>query len=104
MSAPSLFDWFADRIVLRTSLSRVEARGMLRVVLRECGLPVETLAPAQLRPVVQRMLGPALQRVKVAYTDAVCESLLKDLEESPAPSSAGEDAAAVFGRMGGRKA
>lgn len=102
MSATELFDWLGDRITQRTQLSRTESRGMLRVVLRECGLQAESLTPAQVKVVVASALGPALQRVKVAAPDQVCSALLADLAGATFHTPGVEDAADVFGRLGRR--
>lgn len=96
------FDWLGDCITRHTTLSRTESRGMLRVVLRDCGLQADTVSLSQLAVVVTRALGPALTRVKVAVPEQVCARVLQELQHAHAGAPRGQDAADVFGLMGRR--
>ncbi len=94
------FDWLGDRVSQRSALSRPEARGMLRMVLRDCGLQADTVTVAQLKVVVLRALGAALARVKVDAPEQVCAALAQDLESAPLAAPKAEDPADIFGRLG----
>jgi hypothetical protein len=99
VSASACFDWVCDRVTERTELSRSEARGLLRVVLRDFGFSPERVTRAQLTLVITRSLASAMARVKVPSPKTVCEELARDLANADIGDTP-EDAAAVFARLG----
>lgn len=102
MSPTEVFDWLGDRIGQRASLSRTEARGLLRVALRDVGLQPEGLTVKQAQLLLAHGLEPALTRVKVPKPQEVCLALRTDLEGARFAAAPTEDAADVFGRLGKR--
>jgi hypothetical protein len=102
VSDSRVFEWLSEQLELRTSLSRLEARGTIRLVLKEAGLDAATVTPAQLGVVVTRLLPDALQKRRVNDASGLCDRLLEALRayasEMPAPVQ--ETAYDVFERIG----
>ncbi|MCC6216110.1 MAG: hypothetical protein IT376_14695 [Polyangiaceae bacterium] len=100
MAESPVFEWVSLELEKRTALSRLEARGTLRLVLREIGLAPASVSVKQMQVVAQRVLAPALEKRRVAAAGALCAALsdeLAALSSLDAPSSA--DAYSVFERM-----
>ncbi len=101
--ACELFDLAAERLEHHTSLDRMEARGTLRLVLKESGLDPKRVTPGQLCVVLANVMPRELKTRGVGDPAAVCNAVTGDLTESWAltdmpPSS---DPDEVFGRLGG---
>jgi hypothetical protein len=97
-----LFDTAAELLEQRTSLDRLEARGTLRIALKEVGLDVATLSVEQLRVVFEKILPGELERRGVDDASTACAAVMKEVALSPAAAAAhqSEDAEAVFRRLG----
>ena len=81
----------------RTSLTRLEARGTIRIALKASGLRADNVSPSQMRIVVERVLPGELEArgIKDMITPAIgtaLASLIDETGESPTPE-------AVFGRL-----
>ncbi len=92
-----VFDWVADELVARTSLSRLEARGTVRLVLRDAGLNPSTVAAFQMRIVLTRLMANALEKRKVPNAKEVCAAIADGLDTLK--TSTDEDAYDVFERF-----
>ena len=102
MSA-TLFDLAAEHLEQQTSLDRLEARGTLRLALKQAGLEPNGLTLEQLGVVFERVLPGELQTRGVDAAAGICEAVMKAVANSPeaaAPNgSRGVDE--VFRRLGG---
>ena len=99
----SLFDETASHLEELTSLSRLEARGTLRLALKEAGLEPEGLTGRQLRVVLEKVLPKELGLRGIQEGDPICASLAERVragepEEGQANRADAVDSA--FGRMG----
>ena len=83
-----------------SSLTKLEARGTIRIALKEAGFEAKTATPKVLAAVVQRLLPDELRSRRVADPDAVCRTIAVALEGMTS-ESASETAEAVFKRLGG---
>lgn len=79
MSESTVFGWLGDALEKRTSLSRIEARGTVRLVLKDAGLEPGAVNAAQLSVVITRLLPMALERRGVADARELCEALREEL-------------------------
>jgi hypothetical protein len=102
MSESRVFEWLAEELVERTTLSRLEARGTIRLVLKDAGLDPASVSPAHLGVVVSRLLPDALRKRRVAEADILCEKLLAALRvwASRMPAPIHDSAYDVFERLG----
>lgn len=73
------FSWLGDALEKRTSLTRIEARGTVRLVLKDAGLEPSTVNAAQLGVVIARLLPTALEKRGVGDASELCEMLGQEL-------------------------
>jgi hypothetical protein len=99
-----LFDCAAEKLESLTDLDRLEARGTLRIALKEAGLDTKTLSLTQLEAVFDRMMPQQLALRAVDDTEAICSAVIKDVRMSgiASDSSAASSADEIFSRLGGR--
>jgi len=79
VSASSTFEWLCAELEARTPLSKLEARGTVRLVLKDVGLDPATVSAHQMSVVLQRLLGPALAKRKVERAEELCAALDREL-------------------------
>ena len=102
MAGSQAFEWLCGAIEADTSLGRLEARGTVRIALKEAGLEAGTATPAELAVVVAKVLPRELRQRGVADEAALCSRLsagLRSLDFGPAPTADTPDA--IFRRLGG---
>lgn len=101
--ACELFDLAAERLEHHTFLDRMEARGTLRIALKDAGLDPKWVTPGQLCVVLAKVMPRELETRGVEDPTMVCNAVTSDLTKSCAltdmPSSS--DPYEVFGRLGG---
>lgn len=99
-----MFEWVGQELEKRTALSRLEARGTVRLVLRDAGLEPGTVTVSEMVVVLRRLMTPALEKRRVEDAADVCKRVTELLE---AIAQRGlligrESAYEVFRRMDGR--
>jgi hypothetical protein len=94
------FEWTAEALEAATDLSRIEARGTIRLVLKEAGLEPGSVNEQQMHVVLTRVLPPALERRRVDEPEALCKRLASRLALESLGSSTRESAHDVFARFG----
>lgn len=101
MADSDAFDWLTAKLERHTALSRLEARGTVRLVLKEVGLDPSTVSAPQLIVVLERLLGPALAKRKVDDADPLCKQLSAELAAHAAqqPKKDEDSAYEVFSRL-----
>lgn len=99
----TLFDLAADGIEHHTTLDRLEARGTLRLALKQAGVEVRALTLEQLRVVFERIMVSELESRGVRAAGEACARALDDVvAASPAESTrSGVEPDEVFRRLGG---
>lgn len=96
------FDLVCERIEQRTSLSRIEARGTVRLALKAAGLDAASVRPSEMTVVVRRLLPRELVARGVEDADGIVESLCAALANVAAPAGSGDARPDdVFRRLGG---
>ncbi len=75
MAGSSVFEWACAELERLSGMSRLQARGTLRLVLGAAGLDVETVTGRQLRVVTTKLLAKELRARAVADPDAVGAAL-----------------------------
>ncbi len=100
MNSSPVFEWLATELEGATSLSRQEARGTVRIALREVGLTVEGVARRPMCFVLDRVLPDILRSRGVQDSVTLCSHLARRLDAaSLAPQR--ESPEHVFARLGG---
>jgi hypothetical protein len=92
MADAALFDAVAEAIQKRTHFDSLQARGTLRLSLKDAGLEAKTITPAQMRVVLERVLPSELRSRGVKDFDAVCASLLTVVDAVGADAGGASDA------------
>jgi hypothetical protein len=101
--APSLFDWMASALEARTTLSRIEARGTVRHILRDAGLTPEHVTRGQLLIVLAALAPRHLRAAAIPDPEGVCERIRVDLRSAVIDeSSTAEAPDEIFDRLGRR--
>ena len=75
MSAAPIFEWAAAELERLTQLDQLQARGTIRLVVKEAGLTVDALTLRRWRVVATKLLPRALTAGGVADPQAVSAAL-----------------------------
>ena len=75
MRSSPAFEWVCDQVEERTPLDRLEARGTVRLTLRDAGLEARSVTGKELEIVVDRLLSPELAARGVHDPDAICAAM-----------------------------
>jgi hypothetical protein len=100
MADSAAFDHVCRELESLSILDRLEARGTVRLTLKEAGLDPASVTPEQLDVVLDKVMPQALASRGVDDAASLCERLrgsLKDVETSAVADSP----EAVFARLGG---
>jgi hypothetical protein len=100
MGDSPVFSRVGDALERLTSLKRIEARGTVRLVLKDAGLEPGTVTVAEMQVVLERLMPTALEKRKVNDAADVCAKLTRELADH-GPLEARESAYDVFRRLGG---
>ncbi len=102
MADATTFDWVCAEIEQRTSLDRLEARGTVRLSLKEAGLDSRSLTPDQMKVVLEKVLPKELESRGVADAATICSAILPGLQQLAGQVGAGaETPEEVFRRLAG---
>jgi hypothetical protein len=95
------FDFVAERLEAGTPLSRLEARGTLRIALREAGLPASAGAD-ELAVVLRRLLPGELAARGIDSGEGLCEDIARAVAQQAFDvAEHGDNPEDVFRRLGG---
>jgi len=101
MAESAAFAWLCSELELRSSLDRLEARGTVRIALKQAGLDHKSVTPEQMRVVVEKLL-PGELKARSIDDDALCGALASGLRSVDAGPDRGPEAPdEVFRRLGG---
>ena len=95
------FDRICERLEELTSFNRLEARGTMRIALRESGLEVKSLQPDQLRVMLERVLPRHLQDRGIEDPEKVCQLLIEAIPRGTTTDQT-DSPEAIFERLGSR--
>ena len=98
--ATTLFDAAAEGLEQHTDFDRLEARGTLRIALKESGLAADSVTLDQLKVVFAKIMPEQLQKRAVTDGAAVCKTVVAGLAAS-GHAEAGSSTDEIFGRLGG---
>ena len=101
MACVSVFDRVSEKLEEVTSFNRLEARGTLRIALKESGLDPKTLLPDQVRVVIERVLPQHLRDRGILDVEKVCRILDAHVPRDEENESA-DSPEAIFSRLGSR--
>ncbi len=73
------FDFACETLERDSSLDRLEARGTVRLALKQAGLEARNVTPDQMRAVVEQLLPAELTSRGIEEPDELCASLASGL-------------------------
>lgn len=100
MADSKAFTTLCEELERTSSLDRLEARGTVRLALKQAGLEANAVSASQLAVVAEKILPGELRTRGVDNADALCGQLARTLKSMP-DEQAGESPEAVFKRLGG---
>ena len=99
MADSPAFDLVADELAQATDLARMEARGALRIVLKQALFDSRSVSVAQMELVVERLLPEHLRCYGVPDADAVCAALAQRLKQHSPAAGAPQTPDEIFSRL-----
>ena len=102
--ADGLFEFISAKIEERTELGKLEARGMIRIALKEAGLDTRGVTAEQMSVMLQKTMPRELVARGGERAEELCDSLVGALKDWSGgdPRAAAESPEDVFRRLGGR--
>jgi len=99
MSEVSVFDQVSDELESISTLNRLEARGTLRIALKDFGFDPKTVGSGQLKVVIEKVLPDSLQGLGIAEGAEIARKLAAGLADT-ADGDAKDSPEAIFARLG----
>jgi len=102
MAKREIFDWTCAQLEEMTSLSGLEARGTVRLALKQAGLDARSITSQQMGVLLERVLPEELRIRDIENASELCGTLARRLKEQRFADAENANAAeAVFRRLGG---
>ena len=99
--ADSIFDLVADELERRTDLAKLEARGTVRLALREAGLDARSVTLDQMRVMLEKVMPKEMNTRGIENSEEICRAIQDAVSGSGAAVAApeGESPEAIFRRL-----
>jgi hypothetical protein len=99
-----IFDLAAEQLERHTDLDRLEARGTLRLAVKEAGLDPKEISLRQIKVVFEKVMPRELEVRGIEAADTTCQTIMDEITRSAGPASAntGNSVDDIFQRLGGR--
>jgi hypothetical protein len=101
MADSPVFEFVCTEIEQRTSLGRLEARGTVRLALKEAGLAASSVSVREMQVVLERVLPAALASRGIEGGTDLCGAIRAGAARLQDAGSSTETPEAIFGRLGG---
>jgi len=98
----STFDFLCSELERASSLDRLEARGTVRIAVKQAGLDPNNASPQVLAVVVEKVLPAELATRGIENADSLCSALAKQVGAREADDQSRETPEAIFARLGSR--
>jgi hypothetical protein len=101
--AETLFEFVAGQLEKRSELDRLEARGTLRIALKEAGLDPRTVTVEQMAVMLVRAMPKELSTRGIQNADGICQGIATAVKAfQGGPQASAETPEDVFRRLGAR--
>jgi hypothetical protein len=100
VSETRVFTHICEALEARTQLDRLQARGTVRIALKQAGLDPTAVTLREMAVVVEKILPAELRARGVASAESICSDLRASLSTLPREESA-ETPEDIFERLGG---
>ena len=97
---PTAFEWICQELESTTSLERLEARGTVRIALKQSGLEAASVTGEQLAVVLARVLPDELSLRGIDAAESICQQIAAGLDRIQAAPNQGSTPEDVFSRLG----
>ena len=99
-----LFDLAAEQLEHHTDLDRLEARGTLRLAVKDAGLDPKEITLDQLVVVFDKVMPTELQIRGIDAAESTCQTIMESItrKADPADTGAKDSVDDIFQRLGGR--
>jgi len=99
--AASIFELVAEELERRTDLAKLEARGTVRLALKEAGLDARTVTVEQMGVMLQKVMPDEMRSRGVEHPEPICEAIMTALKSSRTASGPPEveSPEAIFRRL-----
>jgi hypothetical protein len=99
----AIFEFVAEEIERRTELEKLEARGTVRLALKEAGFNASGITTEQMAVVLERVMPGELASRGVENAESICSSLVTSIKEfrDAVEEQKGASPEAVFARLAG---
>ena len=77
----AIFDFVAEEIERKTELAKLEARGTVRLALKEAGFDASRITTEQMAVVLERVMPGELMSRGVENAESICSSLATSIKE-----------------------
>jgi uncharacterized protein YaaW (UPF0174 family) len=101
MANSTAFEWLCEELEKKTMLDRLEARGTVRIAIKQAGLEASCVSSDQIAVVLARVLPRELADRGIEDADACCEQAAAGLAQVQDGASPEETPEAVFARLAG---
>lgn len=101
MADSQAFTIACEQLEQASSLERIEARGTVRLALKEAGLDAASVTGSQLTVVVDKILPRELDARGVTDSAGVCATIKSALAAAPDTDGPGNSPEDVFSRLAG---
>lgn len=99
MADSEVFDFVCGQLEERTALDRLEARGTVRITLKQAGLEARTVSAEQMSVVVAKLLPGELESRGIDEAGRQCDDIAAELGTLDVVIAA-DSPEAVFERLG----
>ena len=99
--AASIFELVAEELERRTDLAKLEARGTVRLALKEAGLDPRTVTAEQMGVMLEKVMPDEMRSRGVEHPESICQAIITALKSShtaPSPQQT-ESPEAIFRRL-----
>jgi hypothetical protein len=104
MADSAAFCWACEEIERVTRLSRLEARGTVRLALKEAGLEPRSVSAEQMKTILKKVMPAELASRGIEEAASLCGEIARALENAKLgdAASTAETPEEVFRRLGAR--
>jgi hypothetical protein len=104
MADSATFCWVCEEIERVTRLSRLEARGTVRLALKEAGLEPRSVNAEQMKTILKKVMPAELASRGIEEAASLCGGIARALESAGlgGAASSAETPEEIFRRLGAR--
>jgi len=103
MADSKSFDFACSELERGTTLERLEARGTVRLALKDAGLDARSVTALQMSAVMTQLMPQELKNRGIENAEPICRAIASALAALPDESVPVDTPESVFQRLGGSR-